>query len=400
MPSTKQVFCRFVGSKSHRNPDQTNPVAFLSPLSNFFGKSIFMKKLPVDLGELQLALEDYDGGLGLHTHWFDKQTGNVIFSTEDLEEQDELREQIEEDAEDRFVQIEPIASHNGFRIMQNFVETMGLSRLREKLEWCLDGPKPFRRFKDALYENKAVQEKWYKFHDEASARFAIEWLAELDIEPLSGVSAGTEIDVEAVGTQTAEMEAEQHEAAELAPKSFASIRPAANERREAAPKAKEPRNRAAEAGLEFVCRDLRLHHPDGSFDDGGRFYPSEKEVRDCCADIRAPSRAFPFSLMKHCRTAKHVAKLYGISETDLKGEIEKVKQQLWYLCQTRDFDRIRCIVDSSVLTVDPFLAPYDVPPPRGILEETEKQGILKRRVWETLFAALDDYERRWQAHKT
>jgi hypothetical protein len=52
-------------------------------------------------------------------------------------------------------------------------------------------------------------------------------------------------------------------------------------------------------------RDLRLRHPDGSFDDGGRFYPSEKEVRDCCADIRAPSRTFPFSLMKHCRTAKY-----------------------------------------------------------------------------------------------
>jgi hypothetical protein len=75
---------------------------------------------------------------------------------------------------------------------------------------------------------------------------------------------------------------------------------------------------ASEAGLEFICRDLRLHHPDGAFDDGGRFYPSEKEVRHC----------------------------------------------------------------------------------RAILEETRKHGILKRQVWDSLFAALDDYEKRWHALKT
>jgi hypothetical protein len=157
---------------------------------------------------------------------------------------------------------------------------------------------------------------------------------------------------------------------------------------------------ATEAGLEFICRDLRLHHPDGAFDDGGRFYPSEKEVRDCCAGIRAPSRAFPFSLMKHCRTVKHIAKLYEVSEKDLKAEAEKVKQQLWYLCQTQEFDRIRSIVESPVLTVDPFFAPPDVQAPRAILEETRKHGILKRQVWDSLFAALDDYEKRWQALKT
>jgi hypothetical protein len=30
-----------------------------------------MKKLPVDLSELQIAFESQDGGLGLHTYWFD-----------------------------------------------------------------------------------------------------------------------------------------------------------------------------------------------------------------------------------------------------------------------------------------------------------------------------------------
>jgi GNAT superfamily N-acetyltransferase len=184
-----------------------------------------MKKLPVDLGELQLALEDYDGGLGLHTYWFDRQTGEVIFVTEDLEEQDELREQIEENTDDRFVQIEPIDSHDGFRNMQDFVETMRPSRLREKLEWSLSGPKPFRRFKDALYENKAVQEQWHKFHDEALARYAIEWLAELGIEPLSGSSARSDIDKEVDGgNQLVQEEIDKGQAAESADKSLVSVR--------------------------------------------------------------------------------------------------------------------------------------------------------------------------------
>ena len=122
-----------------------------------------MKDLPVNLSELQIALESHDGGLGLHTYWFDTQTGQVIFLTEDLEEQDELREQIEEDTDNRFVEIEPLPSHDGFRIMENFVRTLPPSRTREKLECSLGGPKPFRRFKDAVRENRKVLEKWYKF---------------------------------------------------------------------------------------------------------------------------------------------------------------------------------------------------------------------------------------------
>jgi hypothetical protein len=40
---------------------------------------------------------------------------------------------------------------------------------------------------------------------------------------------------------------------------------------------KDIQGRAREAGLEFAARELRLHHPDGRFDEGGRFYPSQKE---------------------------------------------------------------------------------------------------------------------------
>jgi hypothetical protein len=54
-------------------------------------------------------------------------------------------------------------------------------------------------------------------------------------------------------------------------------------------KTEESSDPAPAAGLEFVCRDLRLHHPDGTFDEGGRFYPSDKEGRL----LRFPSSPFP-----------------------------------------------------------------------------------------------------------
>jgi hypothetical protein len=59
----------------------------------------------------------------------------------------------------------------------------------------------------------------------------------------------------------------------------------------------------------YKARQLRLQHPDGRFDDGGRWYPSSREFCSCCKDIRRPSRAYPMSLNTHCRTRKHIEML-------------------------------------------------------------------------------------------
>ena len=342
-----------------------------------------MKKSPINLGELETALEDQNE-LELHSYWLDTETGEVIFLTDDLDEQDELREQIEENAAGRFVSIEPIDSHEGFRVMTDFVDALPPTRLREKLERALNSPKPFRRFKDALYENKAIQEKWYEFHDKAVERFALEWLADLGIEVSSGAFTAIDTDVQSTSSPVT-----------LSP--HKSPPPVTSEAESLSSSGAETQGRACKAGLEFVARELRLHHPDGKFDDGERFYPSEKEWRDCCAGIRAPSRAFPFSLMKHCRTAKHVAKLYGVTEKDLKIEATEVRKELWYLCLVRDFDQIRSILQGPTLTIDPFLTSPAGQSPRAILTKTRTHGILKRQVWDQLFAALDDYENRWKA---
>jgi hypothetical protein len=78
--------------------------------------------------------------------------------SEDIDEA-QLRE-IREEGSGRFLQIEPMNPPEGYRIMADFVADLPSSRVREKLEWSLDGPKPFRRFKDALRE-EAIRKQWF-----------------------------------------------------------------------------------------------------------------------------------------------------------------------------------------------------------------------------------------------
>lgn len=59
----------------------------------------------------------------------------------------------------------------------------------------------------------------------------------------------------------------------------------------------------------YVARKDRAQHPDGRFDKAGCWYPSADESRPCCRPIREPSRSYPYSLMRHCRTLRHCRQL-------------------------------------------------------------------------------------------
>lgn len=163
-----------------------------------------MKKLPVDLDELVLALESNDSGCDLGAYWFDTWTGDVLFVSSDLEEDEELRDQIAEDAPGRFVRVDSIDSRAGFRMMEDFVRTLPTGQVRETLEFSLRGPRPFRQFKDSLNDKK-VRERWFAFRREAVRRSAIAWLAELGIEA-EGVedSESVETTLDAVGAENDE----------------------------------------------------------------------------------------------------------------------------------------------------------------------------------------------------
>jgi len=59
--------------------------------------------------------------------------------------------------------------------------------------------------------------------------------------------------------------------------------------------------------IEAVYKKLKNReiNPAGSFDSAGRFYALNEDL----INVRAPSRAFPYSQMTACRTKKYVTKV-------------------------------------------------------------------------------------------
>ena len=79
------------------------------------------------------------------------------------------------------------------------------------------------------------------------------------------------------------------------------------------------------AAIEYLNRKARASHPEGSFDNASRWYPDE--YYPCCTQVRSPSRAWPYSLMVHCRTAEHVANEYGCSVKMLRRIARQIERQ-------------------------------------------------------------------------
>jgi hypothetical protein len=97
-----------------------------------------MKTLTVNVGELAAALDDHNRELT--TYYFDSKTGEIVYLSEEMRG-DDKRWNVISNSVGRFFLIEPMDSRKGYEIMEQFVETLPPTSLREKLEWSLEGPK-------------------------------------------------------------------------------------------------------------------------------------------------------------------------------------------------------------------------------------------------------------------
>lgn len=70
------------------------------------------------------------------------------------------------------------------------------------------------------------------------------------------------------------------------------------------------------AAIAYLKLKARKDHPGGKFDRAGRWYPDES--LECCKKVRQPTRGYPYSLMQHCRSIKHIAILYGVEESAIR----------------------------------------------------------------------------------
>jgi len=139
-------------------------------------QELHMTGLTIRADELIMAFEDYGSNL---RHFFDRQTGEVLTVFEDMDEED--AELLDADS-DRFLFIEPVPSYVGYEVMSDFVDTLPEGKVPRELARALQQRRPFRRFKDVLLNYPAVQEDWFRFHEQAFMKIIQEWLDDHGVE--------------------------------------------------------------------------------------------------------------------------------------------------------------------------------------------------------------------------
>jgi len=130
-----------------------------------------MTSLKIKLDDITDALttrfDMVEGGF-----YLDTETGDILLSTEGIDE-DELPKDLENNP--RYRLIDPLASHEEFQIMEDFVGNLGDTKEADKLRDALNRSKPFRQFKDTLHERTGLSDAWYAFEQKELARLAEEW---------------------------------------------------------------------------------------------------------------------------------------------------------------------------------------------------------------------------------
>ncbi len=173
------------------------------------------RRLSVNLSEIEYALEDSSF---MVKHFLDLETGEVIPITEEISsqleaiyeeyyipgdedfdlraaleasdlsdwEKDAVLEasQVETQFGQRYIRIPEGDSHQGYRDMEDFIDTVENQRLGGRLEQAIRGKGAFRRFKDVLGDYPAERMRWFEFTNARWRERALEWLESEGIEPI------------------------------------------------------------------------------------------------------------------------------------------------------------------------------------------------------------------------
>lgn len=121
-------------------------------------------KLPkVNTHTLIWALDNFGGAF---ENYLDLETGEIV-STELHDEQYEDK---------RYVYIDPIYPFEAYTFMEEFIETVEDTNLKNRLQREVKGRGAFRRFNHILYEHPQENERWSQFREKKLEEYADKWL--------------------------------------------------------------------------------------------------------------------------------------------------------------------------------------------------------------------------------
>ena len=129
-------------------------------------------KLTIDFDELVDAFEESDV---MHHFFIDMQKNELIYINEAIG--DDCEKQLEAMEDERYLMIPPRLPQDNFLIMELFVyEKIQDDKIAEKFNQVLERKKPFRNFKDLLFDYPDLRERWFAYHREHLKNETINWL--------------------------------------------------------------------------------------------------------------------------------------------------------------------------------------------------------------------------------
>ena len=134
-----------------------------------------MKKIKLFLDPILYYMEDSSGYAS--SCYIDLLKGEVVLPDVDEDISDEDAEN-----EDRYYYIEPIPSHEGYEIMQDFAASVESDEIRDQMFDALERKKPFFNFKSTLADYPDIQKKFFEYKDNRLKEILRDRLAEYGYE--------------------------------------------------------------------------------------------------------------------------------------------------------------------------------------------------------------------------
>ena len=112
----------------------------------------------------------------------------IIQAQEDLRDDERVpllhAARVRADTENRYLMIPKQDSREGFRDMEDYIESLTDEHLRELLSVAILGSGAFHRFKDILFDYPEAETNWFKFYELREQKRISDWFASEEIEPV------------------------------------------------------------------------------------------------------------------------------------------------------------------------------------------------------------------------
>ncbi|MBD3920217.1 hypothetical protein H8B09_15735 [Paenibacillus sp. PR3] len=144
-----------------------------------------MKLLKVTKMQFKELVDTYDDNVEGMEFFLNIETGEIVMLSDygDDEEQEQLNELVEEGFNITYFRVPHRDSHEGYKEMVYFTDTIKDRALQSELYEVLDGGRRiFRRFKDELSSNKEELERYYRYLESRNRERILDWLEAIGIQ--------------------------------------------------------------------------------------------------------------------------------------------------------------------------------------------------------------------------